>query len=72
MVAERTWREKARIGGAALLALLLVAFVLDNRRTVRVGFVFTDRDASLIWVLLVTALVGAALGALLRRYRSRS
>lgn len=71
-VEERTWRDKARIAGLAVVVVVLVAFVLDNRRSVRVGFVVTDRDAPLIWVLILTALLGAALGALLRRFRSRS
>jgi uncharacterized integral membrane protein len=57
--------------GAGLVALLLVAFILDNRQSVRVGFVFTERDAPLIWVLIVTALLGAVIGALVRRLRAR-
>jgi uncharacterized integral membrane protein len=39
--------------------ILLIAFVLDNSRTVRVGFVFFNADVSLIWVLLIAAFLGA-------------
>jgi uncharacterized integral membrane protein len=39
--------------------VLLVAFVLDNSQTVKVGFVFVSTDLSLIWVLLIAAVLGA-------------
>ena len=39
--------------------VLLIAFVLDNAETVRVGFVFFNAKVSLIWVLLIAALLGA-------------
>ncbi len=55
---------------AAILVVLLAAFAIDNRRKVTVGFVFTDKRVPLVFVLLATALIGAALGALLRRRRS--
>ena len=39
--------------------LLLVAFAIDNRGSVRVGWVFGDFRRPMIVVLLVTAVVGA-------------
>jgi uncharacterized integral membrane protein len=47
-----------------LLAVLLIAFVVDNTRRVKVGFVFGDRDARLIYVLIVTAAIGVLLDRL--------
>jgi hypothetical protein len=43
---------------AAVLLVLLVAFVLDNTREVRVGYVIGDATMPLIIVLVVTAVVG--------------
>jgi uncharacterized integral membrane protein len=44
---------------AGLGLVLLIAFVLDNSQTVKVGFVFFNTELSLIWVLLIAALLGA-------------
>jgi uncharacterized integral membrane protein len=54
-----------------LLALLLISFVADNTRRVRVSFVFGDRDARLIYVLIVTAAIGVLLDRLWLWYRRR-
>lgn len=59
-------RELVRLVGAIALVVVLVAFVVDNSRSVRVGFVFTDRSVPLIWVLIITAVLGAVADRLLR------
>jgi uncharacterized integral membrane protein len=59
-------REIVGIAGALALVIVLVAFVLDNSHRVTVGFVVTERRVALIWVLLVTALLGAAADRMLR------
>jgi len=56
---------------AAIVALVLIAFAIDNRRKVTVGFIFTDKRVPLVFVLVATALIGALIGALLRRTRHR-
>ena len=56
---KREPREIARIVVAVVGLVLLVAFVLDNSQTVKVGFVFVSTDLSLIWVLLIAAVLGA-------------
>ena len=56
---RRENREIARIVVAVVGLVLLIAFVLDNSRTVRVGFVFFNANVSLIWVLLIAAFLGA-------------
>ena len=72
---KRDPREIARIVVAAVAVILLIAFVLDNSQTVKVGFVFFNTQLSLIWVLLIAALLGALadrLVILLRRRRKGS
>lgn len=59
-------REIARVASLILIIVILVAFVLDNSHSVRVGFVVTEREPRLIWVLIVTALLGAAADRLIR------
>lgn len=61
-----TWRQII----AAVLIVLLIAFVVDNTNSIRVGFVFFHARAPLIWVLLVTALIGVAADRLFQ-HRSR-
>ena len=62
-------REVARLVGALVLLGLLIAFVIDNTRFVTVGFVFADHRTRLIYVLIVTALIGAVLDCLWQRRR---
>jgi uncharacterized integral membrane protein len=64
-------RERARIAAAAILLIVLVAFVIDNSQTVKVGFVFFSAQVSLIWVLIITAVLGAAADRLVILLRAR-
>jgi uncharacterized integral membrane protein len=59
-------RDTARIVVAVVLVAALVAFVVDNIDSVKVGFVFTDREIPLIFVLVATALIGAILDRLVQ------
>lgn len=61
---RRSNRDVVRLVGIAVLVLLFVLFALDNRHSVRVGYVITDREPALIWVLLLTFAVGVVLGRL--------
>ncbi len=56
---KRETREIVRVVVAVVGLILLVAFVLDNSQTVKVGFVFFSTRISLIWVLLIAAVLGA-------------
>ncbi len=69
--ASRDSRDIARIVAAVAIAALLVAFVIDNTRQVKVGFVFADKNTRLIYVLIVTAIVGALLDRLWQRSRRK-
>jgi uncharacterized integral membrane protein len=68
---KRDNREIVRIAVATIGLVLLVAFVLDNSRTVKVGFVFFSTNISLIWVLLIAALLGALVDRLVILIRQR-
>lgn len=61
----------ARVVVAVIIVALLVAFIVDNSEQVRVGFVFFHANVSLIWVLLITAALGALADRLFPRFRSR-
>ena len=67
------WSRLIGIGVVGLYALL---FVVLNTKHVKVSFVFTSTRVSLIWVILLSLVVGVTLGVLLsqlhrRRQRSR-
>lgn len=63
-------RDLVRHLPTAILVIVLVAFAIDNRRKVTVGFVFTDKRVPLVFVLVATAVIGALIGALVRRRRN--
>lgn len=62
--------RRARLAKAiAVLAIivLLIVFVLRNSGPIPIDFVFFTREARLIWVLVVTAILGGIVGYLLGR-----
>lgn len=67
---ERRRRGLARLVVGLVLVAALVAFVLGNSQTVSVSFVFTTTSVPLIWVLLVTAALGAVTDRLVIVVRS--
>lgn len=67
-------RDPKRTVALALLALAaiwLVAFIVSNSETVRVSFVFGHVALSLIWVMIICAVLGAVLAFALPRLLSR-
>ena len=52
------------IGGIVVGALLLLMFVVQNSQTVRVSFLFFEMHLSLIWVIVLSAIIGWGLGVL--------
>ncbi len=71
---KRDTRDIVRIVVAVVALALLIGFVLDNSKTVRVGFIFFNANVSLIWVLLIAAFLGALvdrLAILLRQRRKK-
>jgi uncharacterized integral membrane protein len=61
--------DVVRIIVAVVLVGILIAFVADNTRKVRVGFVFADKDTRLIYVLIVTVIIGIVIDRLVQYAR---
>jgi uncharacterized integral membrane protein len=70
-------RPPGERGVLARLVILLaviayaVAFVLENRKDVRVHFVFIKTTVSLIWLILLSLVLGAVAARLLPLYGRR-
>jgi uncharacterized integral membrane protein len=62
---KRETRDTVRLVVALVGLVLLIAFVLDNKHTVKVGFVFFSTQIDLIWVLLIAALLGGLVDRLI-------
>jgi uncharacterized integral membrane protein len=67
---KRDPREMARLVGAAIILVYLIAFIVENSQTVEVHFVFWTAHVSLIWALVIAAVLGIALERLVI-YRRR-
>ena len=58
--------------GLALIVAYVIAFVLENRKTVHLHFVFATASVSLIWLILLSVVIGVLAGMLLSQlYRRR-
>src|SRR3954447_12253846 len=72
------WQPRlyTRLIALALLVAYVIAFVLENRKSVNVHFVFVTASVSLVWLILLSLAVGFVVGILLsplerRRRRGR-
>jgi uncharacterized integral membrane protein len=54
-----------------LAAAWLIAFIVSNSQDVRVSFVFGHVTLSLIWVMVICAVIGGLLAILVPRLRRR-
>jgi uncharacterized integral membrane protein len=57
--------------GLAVAAIFFVWFALANLSKVKINFWIYDRSEPLILVILIAGLLGALIGALLMRHRTR-
>ena len=64
-------REQARLIGAVVAVGVIAALAFDNRHEVKIGYVLGDAHVRLIWLLLITAILGAVAGRLARWRRKR-
>ncbi len=64
-------REQGRLIGAVVLVGVIAALAIDNYREVKIGYVFGDAKIHLIYLLLITAALGGAVGYLARSRRKR-
>ncbi|MBA3653610.1 MAG: hypothetical protein H0W70_05385 [Actinobacteria bacterium] len=62
-------KDRARLAGAVVAVAVIVALAFDNRQDVRIGYVLGDAHVRLVYLLLVTAILGAVAGRLARRRR---
>ena len=70
---DETWQPKLylRIVVLLLLAAYAVAFVLENRKSVPLHFVFATASVSLVWLILLSLAVGFVVGILLSQLERR-
>ena len=72
---EGEWRLWLVLGILALVVAYLIAFVVENSRSVKIHWVFTSSTSSVIWLIVVSLLIGVGAGllisALYRRRRRR-
>jgi uncharacterized integral membrane protein len=64
--------NQMRLIAALVVAALLVIFAIQNTKQVRVSFLFFHWDARVIYVIIVSALLGMFVAYLLGRRRRRA
>ncbi|MCC6832437.1 MAG: DUF1049 domain-containing protein [Thermoleophilia bacterium] len=64
-------RRLGIIGAIVLGIALLLIFIVENSREVKVSFVFFEARMSLIWVIVLSAVTGWVVGFLLARLIKR-
>jgi uncharacterized integral membrane protein len=67
----RDRKEQARLIGAVIVVALIVALGIDNREEVKIGYLIGDAEVRLIWLLLITAILGAVASRLVAWRRKR-
>jgi uncharacterized integral membrane protein len=70
---QENWQPKlyARLIVIVLLAAYVIAFVLENRKTVSLHFVFVTARVSLVWLILLSLAIGFVAGILLSQLERR-
>ena len=63
--------QQTRLIMAGVLALLVLVFAIQNTTEVRVSFLFFHWDARVIYVIILSAGLGALAGWLFQRHRRR-
>lgn len=70
---QENWQPKlyGRLIALVLLAAYAIGFVLENRKSVSMHFVFVTADVSLVWLILLSLAVGFVVGILLSQLERR-
>jgi len=68
---EEQRRVSAGTITAIVIAALVLVFALQNSESANIKFLFFDFDAPLIFVIIGAALLGALVGAIMRRQGRR-
>ena len=61
----------AKLIGVVVIACYVIAFVLENRKTVHLHFVLFTANVSQIWLILLILAIGVLGGALLSQLHRR-
>ena len=64
---ERQVRRIALVGALVLVGTVVLLFIVGNSGSVRVSFVFFSATISLIWVIVLSGIVGAIAGHVIAR-----
>src|SRR5262249_14362623 len=69
----REWQPRfwAKLIGLVLIAAYVIAFIIENHRNVHLHFVLFTAKVSQIWLILLSLVIGALAGALLRQVHRR-
>jgi uncharacterized integral membrane protein len=68
---KMTVKQKARIVFMTLLGVLLIAFTVQNFNRVEIEFLNMNFRVRIIFIILGSALIGAAISFLLMKHRDR-
>lgn len=60
-----------RVAVILLVAAYVIAFVLENRKSVNIHFVLASASVSLVWLILLSLALGFAVGILLSQLERR-
>jgi uncharacterized integral membrane protein len=63
--------RQTRLIVAAVIAVIILIFAIQNRNEVRVSFLFLHWDARVIYLIIVSAALGALATWLIQRRRRR-
>jgi uncharacterized integral membrane protein len=64
---ERQRRQLVTLGLLVVVAILILAFILENRQRVEVSFIVFTARTSLIWLIVLSLFAGAVAGHLAER-----
>ena len=69
----REWQPRfwARLLLLVAIAIYVIAFILENRKSVHLHFVLFTARVSQIWLILLSVVIGILAGALLQQLHRR-
>lgn len=67
---KMTIKQKSRIVIMTLLAILLITFIVQNSNRVELEFLNINFRVRIIYIILVSAIIGALINFLLMKHRS--
>jgi uncharacterized integral membrane protein len=69
----REWQPRfwAKLIGLVVIATYVIAFIIENHKNVHLHFVLFTAKVSQIWLILLSLVIGALGGALLRQVHRR-